>query len=434
MSRNKPERLLALSALASVVALVVACGGSSGTSYVEDGKPLSFPTFNPYSGPDASFGPELGAGCYPAAKAVAAAGGVLGHLTIACSAVDSRGDPADAVPAAQKMLVFTHNLMTVTGPSSDEASVIVPQLEAAHIPMFADTGQVNFDKSTFHYFWRITNSDDYYGYAEALYAYDSGYRNAAMVFGNDISSQGTVPTILSAFKKLGGTISINLSVALDQASYRSEAQRLVAAKPDVIFNELDPQTASTFFGELKQLNGLAPFISTAAHYAPWIKAVRDAVGATTLASVYHEVLSASFFSGPAYDQFNTGLLASSADVPNPQQWSQDIYSEAGFDTVIISCLAMLAAGTTNPKVWNDYILKVTTNGPGATVVNTFADGKLALAAGKTIAYVGATGPFAFDQYHNNSVGFEVLGYDASTGNTPVLKTYAAGAVNTLIGS
>jgi branched-chain amino acid transport system substrate-binding protein len=432
MRRTKPNRFK-WGALAGIVVMVAACGTSTNAStYKENGQPLVFATFNPFTGPDASFGPELRAGCPAAARSIAAAGGILGHATIECPAVDSRGDPADAVPAAQKLIATTTNLMSILGPSSDEASATVPIFDAARIPMFVDTGQPSFDKSNFKYFWRVTPSDDYYGYAMALYAHDAGYKNAALVFGNDISSQGTVPTITSGFKKLGGTVAVNLTLTIGQASYRTEVQQLIAAHPDVIFNEVDPQTAATFFGELKQQGGLVPFVSTGAQYTPWIQAVSKVIGADSLAQVYHTVLGTSSFSGPAYDEYKTNLDASGADVDNPQQWEQDIYSEGGYDGVIMCALAMLAAGTTDPSVWNDYITKIATSRTGATVVHTFKEGKDALAAGKTITYEGASGAFAFDEWHNSSTGFEVLGYASSLGNQPVLKVYPAGAVNKLI--
>ena len=436
MRTNSIGRSRLWGTLAVVAITLAACGGTggSGSSYKEDGKALVFPTFNPFTGADASFGPEMRAGCPAAAMSIMNAGGILGHTTVECPAVDSRGDPADAVPAAQKMLATTNNLMEVIGPSSDEASATVPIFEAAKKPMFVDTGQPSFDKSDFKYFWRVTPSDDYYGYAMALYAWDAGYRNAALVFGNDISSQGTVPTITSGFQKLGGTIAINLTLTIGQASYRSEVQKLVAANPDVIFNEVDPQTAATFFGQLKQLHGsVYPFVSTGAQYTPWIQAVSGTVGAATLAQVYHTVLGTSEFSGPAYEEYKKNLLASGKDIDKPEQWVQDIYAEGAYDGVIISALAMLAAGTTDPTVWNNDNMKVTTQSSPATVVHTFAAGKAALAAGKNIDYEGATGSFAFDQWHNSSGGFEVLGYAAGMGSQPILKVYPAGAVNRLIG-
>ena len=62
-------------------------------------------------------------------------------------------------------------------------------------------------------------------------------------------------------------------------------------------------------------------------------------------------------------------------------------------------LAMLAAHSTKPTVYNPYIQKVTT---GTTVVHTFAQGKAALQAGKTINYVGVEGQIHFDKYHNSA--------------------------------
>jgi len=392
---------------------------------------LAFVTFQPYSGPDASFGPELGAGCPSAARIIQQAGGVLGHKQVKCIAVDTRGDPADAVPAAAQMLASTSNLMATLGPSSDEAAATVPRINAAHIPMFADTGQSLFDHSNYQYFWRITSPDTATGYAEALYAHHKGYARAVLVYGNSIGAQGTVPGILAGFKKLGGTIALNLTMALDQSSYRSEVERVIAAKPDVIFNELDPQTAATFFSELKQLQGsIPPLISTAAQYTPWIKAVSNAIGTATLAKVYNTILPTAQFTGPAYQQYATNLLASTS-VSNPKQWLHDEFSESGFDTVMISSLAMLAAHTTNTVVWNSYIPKVTTVGAGATVVHTFAQGKALLAQGKKIAYIGPNGESAFDKWHNSSGGFEVFGFAQADGKQPIIATYGPEVIRNL---
>ncbi len=419
---------------ALAAALVAGCGSSSGGSgggSTSSKGPLVFDTFNPYSGANASFGPELGAGCYPAARVVEQAGGVLGHTQITCNAVDSRGDPADAVPAAAQMLASTTNLVGVLGPSSDEAAATVPRINAGHVPMFADTGQSLFDHSSYNYFWRIVSPDTATGYAEALFAHQKGYMRAALVYGNDISAQGTVPGILAGFKKLGGTVAVNLPLALKQSSYRSEVERLIAAKPDVIFNELDPQTAATFLGELKQLQGrVQPLVSTAAQYTPWIKAVTNAIGLSTLAQVYHTILNTAQFSGPAYAQYKTNLLAS-PQVANPKQWLQDVFSESGFDTVIICSLAMLAAHSTNPAVWNSYIPKVTTVGSGATVVKTFAQGKALLAKGKKIAYIGTTGQIAFNPWHNSAGGFEVLGFAQGNGKQPIVATFGPAAIAAL---
>jgi branched-chain amino acid transport system substrate-binding protein len=435
---RKHRFAIAVSAMAGLLALA-GCGGSStsssggGSSGGNASKgSVTFATFNPYSGPDASFGPELGSGCPAAIHAINADGGVMGHA-VKCISIDTRGDPADAVPAAAQMLASTSNLAGILGPSSDEAAATVPRINQAHIPMFGDTGQALFDRNSYPYFWRIVSPDDATGYAEALYAYRSGHRRAALLYGNDISAQGTIPTILSGFKKLGGQVVINQPVQRAQSSYRSEVEKLIAAKPDVIFNELDPQTAATYFSELKQLSGSVPtLISTAAQYTPWIKAVSGAIGTATLAKIYHTVLNTAIFSGPAYQQFKTGLLASSG-ISKPKQWLQDSFTESGFDTVMAISLAMLASHSTDPTVYNSWIPKVTAVGPGATVCHTWATCKAALAQGKKIAYVGASGEIAFDQWHNSAGGFEVLGFGTGNGSQPIVAKFGPEAIRSLSG-
>jgi hypothetical protein len=73
-------------------------------------------------------------------------------------------------------------------------------------------------------------------------------------------------------------------------------------------------------------------------------------------------------------------------------------------------LAMDMAHSSSPKVYNDYITKVTSPSAGAVVVNTYAAGKAALAKGKRIQYVGASGAIIFDRWHNAGQGFAIERY------------------------
>ena len=182
---------LAVTALAAALALlsVAACSSSGGSSSQGGGSSpastLAVGEFNPFTGPDAAFGPEMVAGCIPAIRLINAGGGVLGHQ-MRCVQEDTRGDPADAVPAAQKMMATETSLVGVLGPSSDEALATAPLLSTGHVPMFGDTGQAAFDHTTDAYFYRITPADDVKGYAMALWAHKAGYTRGAAVFGNEI--------------------------------------------------------------------------------------------------------------------------------------------------------------------------------------------------------------------------------------------------------
>ena len=164
----RPGRVVAAGSL--ILASFAAAGIASGSSVDTGTAALTIGVFNPFSGADAGFGALMIAGCLPAAAAIEAAGGILKHKTLNCKISDSRGDPADAVPAASQLVATTSNLVGIVGPSSDEASATVPIFNRSKMPMFGDTGQATFDKSSYRYFYRITPPDDATGYAMAVYA------------------------------------------------------------------------------------------------------------------------------------------------------------------------------------------------------------------------------------------------------------------------
>ncbi len=374
---------IAVTALGATLALLAigACG-SSGGGGGSTSSTLVVGEFNPFTGPDAAFGPEMVGGCAPAVQLINASGGVLGHK-LSCVQEDTRGDPADAVPAAQKMMATETSLIGVLGPSSDEALATAPLLNQGGVPMFADPGQAAFDRSSYAYFWRITPADDVKGYAMALWAHKAGYTRAAAVFGNDAGAQSDVPTLVRAFTRLGGTIVYNKPFALDQSSYRTEIENMLAAHPQVIFTEVDPQTGATFLSELQQLHGLLlPVVGTE--------------------------------------------VTLQAQVPKPSQWSSDPYAMTYYDGVNVMALAMTAAKSTKPAVFNGYIMKVTEPGPGKTVVDTFAAGKATLQAGKQIQYVGAGGSIVFNQWHSSTGAFEAAKY--MNGNPVLVGSVSAAQI------
>lgn len=89
-----PIRSAPFPVLIAAAILLASCGNTpqGATPKVYTGK-LTFASFNPFTGPDASFGPEMTAGCESAVRVINEVGGVLGHQ-VQCLVVDTRGDPA----------------------------------------------------------------------------------------------------------------------------------------------------------------------------------------------------------------------------------------------------------------------------------------------------------------------------------------------------
>ena len=108
-------------------------------------------------------------------------------------------------------------------------------------------------------------------------------------------------------------------------------------------------------------------------------------------------------------------------------------SSGQYDAVIIAALAMTAAKSSDPKVWNNFVRKVTA--AGGSPVYTYADGVAALKAGKTIKYEGAyTSSWAFNQYGDIFADFDMAQYDDKCATTHSVFHIAAADVAKFSGS
>ena len=405
---------VALTAVA--VLLVAACGGSSSTGGGLGSGDLLVGVLAPFSGADANLGPAYYAACLAAVPEINNSGGVGGrHIT--CNKFDTRGEPADAAPAASQMVASNSNLMAVVGCTSDEASAVAPSVDRAHIPMFCMTGQSEFNKTKLPYFHRLVPADIYDAYAMVgwvQYGPDHpAWNKVALVFGDDIGSQTFVAPATNALQHFGKTVQ-NFPIHLGSSDFRTEVTTMLAFHPDVIFTEA-LGSAGTYLGEVKELNGgkTIPFIGTSATIDPaWFKDVTSTIGVNDLVSNYRGVDLGYTFSGTAYDEFNANLQAAAATFPDAPKYKQRGSTLHLYDGIVMTALAMLATNSDDPTVYNPKIKDIANGVPGATVVHTFKEGADAIKSGKSIRYVGAGGENNFDQYNNSQSGYILVKYDA----------------------
>ena len=423
--RSTRRRRLAATAVCAVAALTLAaCAGSSSGGGAAASGPLTVADLAPFTGADAALGPIYLASCYGATRAINNAGGVLGH-TVNCKSVDTRGDPADAVPATRQMFASTSNLALVIGVTSDEAASVVPIINSNKMVVFSMTGQSEFDSTHFDYFYRLVAPDLDESYAMVAIAQQKHYQRIALAFGNDIGSQTFVQPAVSAIKKAGLTLADNETLDLQATTFRTEASKIVASHPDVILTEALGATAASFLSEVKQLNGgtVIPIIGTSATIDPaWYTSVAGALGASTLSNDYLADNLVVETTGPAYQTFTQNMTAVKDKIGNTGNFSTYLTAPGAvhlYDGINLAALAMIEANSTSPTVYRPYIEKIGNGAPGATVVSSFADGVKALKAGKTIRYIGPGGPTNFDSFHDSTGLFEVDTYDP-TGQVKVV--------------
>jgi branched-chain amino acid transport system substrate-binding protein len=391
-----------MSVMAAATVLLAACGGGAG-----GGGPLTVAVLAPFTGGSSFIGSLVTAIDVPAAHEINQAGGILGHK-LDLGFIDTKGDAADALPALDQYLATHTNVVGTDGPESDSAPTLVPILNRDKIPMISGAGESSFDHSSYQYFWRTTPPDSADGIAMAVWAKRAGYKNIALVFGNDLGSQGDLPGVVAGAKALGLHVVSNLTLTADQSSYSGEVARLLAArpKPQAILTEADPTTGATFYGELAQQDPQnIPIIGTEATVLQsWISAASNAVGANRFYSEFTGVAEATAKPNPAATIQRQNLMATKAKIPNATSYLNNPFWKTGYGNVILLALAMTAAHSTTGSVYNRYIASVTNPGPGKTVVYSYRTGVKLLNEGKKIQYVGPGGPYHFNRWHNSSAG------------------------------
>jgi ABC-type branched-subunit amino acid transport system substrate-binding protein len=423
ITRGRPVRARAAAAAAAVALVggLAACGGSShasGGGGATGG--LVFADVAPFSGADAALGPTYLVSCEGAVTAINQAGGVLGHK-VSCTSADTRGDPADAVPAVGSLFNRTKNLELVIGCTSDEAATVVPVINSHKTVMFCMTGQSEFDHVHYPYFYRLVPPDLAESYAMTVIAQQLGYHKIALAFGNDIGSQTFVQPAEAAISKAGLSLVANETLDLNATTFRTEAEKIIQAHPDAIMTEALGSADPTLFAEIKQLNGgkVIPIIGTSAAISPaFYQAAARAVGTAAFTANFHADNLVTATSGPAYQAFTQALLAVKGKVSSAQTGNFSTYFTAPgavhlYDGMNLAALAMIAAGSTDVAKWQPFITTIGDGVPGSVVVNSFAQGVRELKAGKKIRYVGPGGPTSFDAFHDSPGIFQIDTYSAT---------------------
>jgi ABC-type branched-subunit amino acid transport system substrate-binding protein len=390
--------ILSLFSIAVVAASVLSCGSSSPAAVAgHEAGPgnLTFAVSDAFTGPQAFSGQVSGPPAKMACTMINEAGGILGH-NCQVDYIDTHSDTADALVALRQEMVTANNLTGVIGVGTTDAPTLLPILDKARLPTLSFSGSSDYIKSSYRYLWLLQPPDAQQGAAMAAEAIARGLKHAALLFTNSPDSLSVRDGAMQAYQRLGGTVAVEELIAPDQASYGTEIERVVGSNPDAILTELDPKTAGTFFGSLKNLHGInLPIISDAVAVQPdWYTAVKNSIG-PNLVATWATGLSSANPTTPGTDVFNKRLHAAFPDLGAP-----DTYSWSVYDGVNLAALAMIDTKSTNPAKFNDDILKLATPSTGAVTVFDFASGKAALDQGKRIYYQGANGGMYWNRYHS----------------------------------
>jgi branched-chain amino acid transport system substrate-binding protein len=415
-SGRLPSGRLAAAAGAAACLVLAACGSStsSGSGSGTGTGTINIGVIGPMTGPAAEIGNLMSGACYAAVLNVNKAGGVLGRKT-GCNLVDDTGDPADAVPNVSRALATTSNLNMAVGLESNTAATTIPLVNSAHIPMVSTNGLVAYDKTHDTYFWRMTPSDDQNGAAFVAWAEKKGYKRVAVVFQNNIGAQGNEPGVVAGVKKIGGTMTTNITIPGDASSYSSVVARVLAGKPQALILAGDPQTSATFLSEYRQLNSgsVPPVITSTDSITPaYFSAVKKVMGSTYMT---HSMYFIGSFVSPTSHAFGIykSAVYGASQIKDPATILGVGVIASIYDGINLMGLAMQMAHSTSGPAYNADIAKIAAGSPGAVVVDSYAAGLAALKAGKKIHYEGVGGVIHFNTFHNSPGNFSASGFTAN---------------------
>jgi ABC-type branched-subunit amino acid transport system substrate-binding protein len=408
---GRQSRLVVLSAVVAFV--LAACGGSTPSTGKQPSGPVTMGVLSCFTGTLSSLGQAMLQGSQVAQKAVNDAGGILGQQ-LNLTHADTQCDEADAVPAVRQLLA-ANQVVGIIGPETQEINAVAPIVSSAKVPTQFQGGSTLFDTNTNQWLWRDSPSDSQLGVAMALYAYNKGYRNAALVFYSDIAAQTFPPPITKTFMKLGGHIVTSITIAPDQTDYKAQMQQVIAKNPDVIFTQTDAATAAVMFKNFKDLDGLAiPFVGTDVTGGDdYLKAITYQVAHDHLISVYGTSVS-----GAAADEFNKDFAAMFG--ANNQPLANANYA---YDSVISQALAIDKANSIAGQDIN-AALGTVSNPPG-TQCYTYAACLALIKAGTKINYEGASGPLDYNKYHNTFGPYGAFQQDPASGQQVQVQVLSA---------
>jgi branched-chain amino acid transport system substrate-binding protein len=324
-----------------------------------------------------------------------AAGGANG-CELKLSLLDDQTSASVGVDAAKKLVDVQHVPAIVGALSSGVSAAILTSVTApskvvqispaSTSPTFTQLGK---DGKTGGFWFRTTPSDALQGVAMAKVALDAGFKKVAVLYLNNAYGQGLSQEFANAFGKLGGTVTQNVVYNPSQPSYRSEVNKALSPTPDALFLIGYPGDGTTIAREWVSSGGPQKFLLPDGLESQDF--VND-VGVQYMKDVHGT--AAGSVKTPSLETFQKEFKARFGELPT------QAYIPNAYDATILIGLAIESGKSADASSIRDNIRKITD--PKGEKIYAGADemkkATKLLKDGKTIQYIGASGPLQFDPY------------------------------------
>ncbi|MBT3343069.1 MAG: ABC transporter substrate-binding protein [Gemmatimonadetes bacterium] len=324
-----------------------------------------------------------------------ASGGVLGH-PLSLSVLDTETVSAVAVEGARRLV--GEGVVAVIGPGTSSATIEVAQqvLIPAGIPMITPsaTSPVVAGIEDSGLVWRTVASDEFQGRLAADWAFDQGHRIASILHIDNAYGIGLAEAFAGQFESLGaqvlGTVpypdlSANDIVTHD---YAFDVLPALAGVPDLIYlisYETDGAKISVAMDRFVDFRSRPSILGCDANTS---QTFIDNAAPEVIAGMVGTVAAPAADHAP-YQDFQERFTGR-------YYFSPAAYDESTYDAVYLIALAILEAGSAEPRQIADHIASVASGGTSVSAAQLDLARSL-LAEGGDIDYTGASGEVDFDE-------------------------------------
>jgi branched-chain amino acid transport system substrate-binding protein len=327
---------------------------------------------------------------------VNAAGGAAGRR-FEIFAEDDQTRP-DAAVLAVKKLVDINRVDCVIGIwSSAVALATRPITNAARVISCNTCGSPELlSEDSNDLVWKYQAANSVFALAFAEVARRRQFNRPAVMSFNNSTFVGLGNHFRQDWEAKGGRVAAAVVYEPNQTSYRTELNRILAARPDVVVLNSYTPDATIILREWYQSGQDCKFIMpgwSASEELVRALGPRVTEGIISISNVVAD-------SHAAYASFAERFRRVRNHEP-------DVFAAECYDMVISLALALEKVGPQADGPALDRVMREVTNGPGEKVHN-FADGKRLLAEGKTIDLEGASSSLRFGRFRETIPDFGIF--------------------------
>lgn len=405
------RRSLRLVVVAMVLALIAGCStapatGSEGTNpasppastdssggtstaqpQAPSGEPIRLGATLPLTGAGGLYGQGEQKAVQLTVEEINAAGGIMGR-PLEVIYEDTQTNPDAGVRAVKKLIEVNKAVATFGTWSSAVTLAVAPvAAEAGRVSMSTSGSPAitTMNDSDLHF--RTHPSQVYQGPIAAAAVKKQGWKTAVVLALNNPAMLASGEEFVKKFVADGGQLLGEIIVYNPNASsYKSEVEKALALKPDGIYLSGYTPDNTIVLKEAFALGADVKWCATGSAINPTLIENVGAEAVENLLSVDMRPRTSS----KAYAEFNPKFLAATGT-----NLTDNVYAAQVRDHVHLLALAMEAAQSTDARVFRDKLREI--NDPNGEVVYSFAEGKAALAAGKTINFEGVSSSVDFDE-------------------------------------